>query len=105
MAGSALAAGIGSVAAVLVLGLAASGAAAVESQRVAGVADAAALAAADTVSGAIAGDPCARASEVAAAQRATLAGCSLDGLIATVSVASTFVGLPVRATARAGPPP
>jgi secretion/DNA translocation related TadE-like protein len=105
MAGSALAAGIAGAAAVLVLALTAAGAAAVESQRIAGVADAAALGAADAASGAIAGDPCERAAEVAHAQRAEVSSCALDDLIATVTVAATFAHLPVRAAARAGPPP
>lgn len=105
MAGSALAVGVAGAAAVLMLGLASAGAAAVESQRVAGIADAAALAAADAASGAVPGDPCPRAAEVAGAQRASVTSCTLDGLVATVTVAATFAGLPVNATARAGPPP
>lgn len=105
MAGSALSVGIAAAAAMLTFGLAASGAAAVESQRVASVADAAALAAADAASGAITGDPCARAAEVAGAQRASVSACAVDGLIATVTVATVFAGLPARASARAGPPP
>ncbi|WP_238439425.1 helicase [Microbacterium sp. JZ31] len=105
MAGSALAAGVAGATAALMLGLTLAGAAAVESQRIASVADAAALAAADAASGAITGDPCGRAAEVAGAQRASVASCALDGLIATVTVGATFAGLPVGATARAGPPP
>lgn len=105
MAGSALAVGVVATAAMLTLGLAASGAAAAESQRLAGVADAAALAAADAAGGAVAGDPCDRAAEVAGAQRASVAACALDGLVATVTVATVFARLPAQATARAGPPP
>ncbi|GGH43364.1 Rv3654c family TadE-like protein [Microbacterium album] len=105
MAGSALGAGVVAASVVLMLGLAATGSAAVESQRMAGVADAAALAAADTASGAVGGDPCVRAAQVAGAQRASLVSCELDGLVATVTVSATFAGMPVVATARAGPPP
>ena len=105
MAGSALAAGIAGTATVLMIGLAAVGGAAAESQRVAGIADAAALAAADAASGALPGDPCVRAAEVAGAQRASVASCVLDGLVATVTVSTAYAALPVHATARAGPPP
>jgi len=105
MAGSALAVGTAAAAAALTVALAVAAAAAVESQRVAGIADAAALAAADAASGAATGEPCARAAEVAAAQRATVATCAVDGLIATVTVRAAFAGLPVEVAARAGPPP
>jgi secretion/DNA translocation related TadE-like protein len=105
MAGSALAAGVVAASAVLMLGLAAAGSAAVESQRMASVADAAALAAADAASGAITGEPCARAAEVAGAQRASISVCAVDGLVATVTVGGMFAGMPTSATARAGPPP
>ncbi|MER7796314.1 helicase [Microbacterium sp. NPDC096154] len=105
MAGSIIAAGVAGAAAVLALGLTAAGGAAVESQRIAAVADAAALAAADAASGAVAGEPCARATEVAGAQRASVTLCALDGLVATVTVGARYAGLPVSATARAGPPP
>ncbi|MBX3194089.1 MAG: helicase [Schumannella sp.] len=85
--------------AVLVLG-----AALTVRQRAIGAADAAALAAADGASGAIAGEPCELAARVAAANRTALTGCQVDGLVATVQV-SVRAG-PAGATARstAGPP-
>lgn len=106
MAGSALAAGLLSVAAALSLGLAAVGGAAVTAQRAAGAADAAALAAADAASGAIATgeEPCALAARVAAASGATLADCVVDGFVATVQVNAAYAGLAAVSRARAGPP-
>ncbi|MBT2473996.1 helicase [Microbacterium sp. ISL-103] len=106
MAGSALAAGILTIAAGLSLGLAAVGGAAVTAQRAAGAADAAALAAADAASGAVvtAEDPCTLAARVAAASAATLTSCSLDGFVATVEVKAAYAGLAAVSRARAGPP-
>ncbi|HKT57946.1 MAG TPA: helicase, partial [Microbacterium sp.] len=78
--------------------------------RAADSADAAALAADDTVSGlAPAGDggpadPCARAAQVAAASGSRLHACTLDELVATVSVTVPFGSLQAIARARAGPP-
>lgn len=89
----------------LAFGLAAVGGAAAEGQRAAGVADAAALAAADVLAGFASGEPCARAAEVAAAQRARLSSCAVTGLTATVEIVVTFARIPVPAAARAGPPP
>ncbi|MFT4234707.1 MAG: helicase [Microbacterium sp.] len=105
MAGTALAAGMVASTAVLMLGLAAVGGAAAESQRVAGIADAAALAAADAASGAVSGDPCELAAEVAGISGAIVASCTVEGLIATVEVRTAFDGFEVAAAARAGPPP
>jgi secretion/DNA translocation related TadE-like protein len=106
MAGSALAAGVLSVAAALSLGLALVGGAAVTAQRAAGAADAAALAAADTASGAIAvdGDPCAVAARVASASGGTLTRCVVEGFVATVQVEAAYAGLAAVSRARAGPP-
>ncbi|MEO8095908.1 MAG: Rv3654c family TadE-like protein [Pseudolysinimonas sp.] len=81
------------------------GAALVVRQRVIGAADAAALAAADAATGAVSGDPCALAAEAARANRAVLAECRLDGLIATVEVVGVFGITPFRAVSTAGPPP
>ena len=80
------------------------GAAASESQRAAGIADAAALAAADTLAGFAAGEPCRNAEAVAISQTASIARCDLEGLIATVEIRSHFGAIPVTAIARAGPP-
>lgn len=106
MAGTALAAGVLTVAATLSLGLAAVGGAAVTAQRASGAADAAALAAADVASGAIPTDEdaCALAARVAAASRATLMSCEIDGLTATVQVSCAYSGLNAVSRARAGPP-
>src|SRR5690606_6919031 len=101
MAGSVLALGLLGATLALGIGFAGVGGAAVEAQRVVAAADAAALAAADTAAGAVTGEPCARAERVAAASAVRLTHCSLDGLIATITVAHTFAGLPVRASARA----
>jgi secretion/DNA translocation related TadE-like protein len=106
MAGTALAAGMLTVAATLSLGLAAVGGAAVTAQRVAGAADAAALSAADAASGAIITDdePCALAARVAAASGATLTACTVDGFVATVRVEAAYAGLAAVSRARAAPP-
>lgn len=73
-------------------------------QRVIGAADAAALAAADAASGAVAGVPCGLAARVAAANGAALGGCTLDGLVATVTVSARFGVVPFSARSSAGPP-
>ena len=77
------------------------------SQRhaMAGAADAAALAAADARSGAVAGVPCDLAAQVAHANGARLDACAVDGLVATVRVSTRVLGVAVTATASAGPPP
>ena len=71
--------------------------------RIAAAADSAALAAADTAVGIVPGSPCDQARAVAAANRSELVGCTLDGLIATVQVETTIIGLRVVAHATAGP--
>ena len=105
MPSAAVTAGIVGAAAVLTVGLATVSAAAVTAQRAAGAADAAALAAADTASGAVSGVPCERAADLAERFTASLVACELEGLVATVTVATTFAGIPVQVSARAGPPP
>ncbi|HTN54926.1 MAG TPA: Rv3654c family TadE-like protein [Microbacterium sp.] len=106
MAGTVLAAGILTVTATLSLGLAAVGGAAVTAQRVAGAADAAALAAADAASGAVITeeDPCALAARVAAATGVAVSVCTVRGLTATVEVRSAYAGLVAVSRARAGQP-
>lgn len=89
------------LAAVLVI---AAGAALVARQRVAGAADAAALAAADTVSGRLPGVPCQVAAQVAEANAAEVTACVVDGLVVTVRAAGAIGAIPVTATATAGPP-
>ncbi|MBS1674183.1 MAG: helicase [Actinobacteria bacterium] len=106
MGGAALAIGGLAIAGTLAFGAAAVGAAGAVSQRAAGAADSAALAAADITSGAVPvdGDACAVAERVAAAHGATVDECRIDGLIATVRVTTVYAGVPVVASARAGPP-
>jgi len=74
-------------------------------QSVQNAADAAALAAADTASGAIPGYPCAAAAEAARLNGAVVEACALDGLIASVTVTRTVAVFALRSSARAGPPP
>lgn len=74
-------------------------------QAVAGAADAAALAAADTASGLLPGYPCEAAAAAVAANGAGLASCDLDGLVVTVTATRSVLGFAVSARATAGPPP
>ena len=74
-------------------------------RSVANAADAAALAAADTASGAIAGYPCEAARAVAALNGTAVTRCSVTGLISSVSVGLRVQGIDIFASARAGPPP
>jgi secretion/DNA translocation related TadE-like protein len=76
----------------------------VASQEAANAADAAALAAADAISGAVTGVPCELADAVAARNGATLVSCEGEGPVATVRVAVERFGFTVAAAARAGPP-
>jgi secretion/DNA translocation related TadE-like protein len=73
-------------------------------QAVQGAADAAALAAADTASGAVAGVPCTAAAEAARLNGASVTACTLDGLIASVTVVRGYLGFELGSGARAGPP-
>lgn len=82
---------------------------AVAANQAATAADLSALAAADTVRGLRAGDPCAVAGEVAARNGAALAGCAVSDGDQSVQV-NTEVGVrllpwPATGHARAGPPP
>jgi len=104
MAGTILSVGVVVCAATLSVSFVTAGSAAVFSQRLAGVADAAALAAADAASGAVGGEPCARAAEVAFASDAHVTACDVADLIATVTVSAPFGRLSAAASARAGPP-
>ena len=74
-------------------------------QAVQGAADAAALAAADTASGLLPGVPCDAATRAAEVNGTRLSSCTVDGLIATVSVAHTVGIITIGSTARAGPAP
>jgi secretion/DNA translocation related TadE-like protein len=105
MAGAIAAIAVVGCAATLASGLVLAGSAAVFGQRLAGAADAAALAAADAASGAVIGVPCESAEAVARSAGAELSGCEVDGLTATVTLSAMFARVPATATARAGPPP
>lgn len=105
MAGAVLQAGVVAVTGALAIGLVSVGTAATEAQRLQGVADGAALAAADALAGFAAGEPCARSRRLAAAQGTHLATCVIDERVATIEVRGAFAGIPVSASARAGPPP
>jgi secretion/DNA translocation related TadE-like protein len=74
-------------------------------QRLQGAADSAALAAADTASGRVAGSPCDAASALAAIAGASLTFCETDehGTV-SVRVSATVLGVSIDASARAGPP-
>lgn len=104
MAGAVLIVGSMLLTSTLALGLAATGGAAAAARRAAGAADNAAIAAADTASGALPGEPCERAAEVVEASGARLVACVTDGLDASVVVEVSFAGLVASARARAGPP-
>ncbi len=105
MAGTAVVIGALAVTATLALGYGAVGAAAAHATRLTGVADAAALAAADAASGAIPGGPCERATELAEPAGAALTVCQVDGMVATVQIDAAFGIMGSAARARAGPPP
>jgi hypothetical protein len=79
-------------------------AALVVGRAVQGAADAAALAAADTASGAVAGIPCAAAAEAARLNGAAVTVCTVEGMIASVTAARGYLGFELGAQARAGPP-
>jgi secretion/DNA translocation related TadE-like protein len=69
-----------------------------------GAADAAALAAADTLFGLGAGEPCSRAAEIAQFNGAQLAECDIANTAVTVRVERAILGVNVHASARAGLP-
>ncbi len=104
MAGSTLAIGVLALTAVVGSAVGAVGAGAIRAAQVSAAADAAALAAADAASGAVGGEPCQRAGQLAQRAGVRVVDCDIDGLVATVEVAGS-VGLSrVHARARAGPP-
>jgi secretion/DNA translocation related TadE-like protein len=81
------------------------GAALAARQRLVAAADASALAAADALLGAVSGEPCELAAEVAAAHRVALVACSLEGAEARVTVGMSVLGLSTAAESRAGAAP
>ncbi len=76
----------------------------IASQRAANAADAAALAAADAVSGAVVGVPCELAGRVASRNGGSLTACTVEGPTASVTVTTVAAGFTLGASARAGPP-
>lgn len=76
----------------------------VTAQRVSAAADAAALAAADTMLGWAPGEPCLVADRVARAHGTVLTQCQADGLTMVVTARSFTLGIVVERSARAGPP-
>ncbi|MBK5238472.1 MAG: flp pilus-assembly TadE/G-like family protein [Actinomycetales bacterium] len=72
-------------------------------QRAQGVADIAALAAADTASGRQPGNPCVLAETLVSRAAFFLRECRIDGLISRVTVTTTFGPFEIVARARAGP--
>ena len=103
MAGAPLVVGLIAAVAVTGGGAVVAGGALVESQRLAGAADAAALAGGDALLGWHAEPPCAVAARVAAANRARLTACRIEGVEIVVMVSGTAVGVPVERSSRAGP--
>lgn len=73
-------------------------------QSVAGAADAAALAAADTRAGVVPGYPCELAQTLAELNGVRLVSCDVDGLVATVAVSRLILDVDVVVFATAGPP-
>ncbi|WP_022881456.1 Rv3654c family TadE-like protein [Gryllotalpicola ginsengisoli] len=104
MSGSVLAVGVLG-ATVLLAGAALPAVGAVAAQQnVQNAADAAALAAADTISGRSAGYPCDNARRAATLDGAELASCETSGPVALVSARARYLSFEVSARARAGPP-
>jgi secretion/DNA translocation related TadE-like protein len=103
-AGGVLALALLALLTVVALAAAVMGAALAARQRVIAAADAGALAAADTALGIHPGIPCRVAAEVVAAHESSLVSCEIDGVVATVAVSTTIVGIEVTVRARAGPP-
>jgi len=75
-----------------------------ESRRLAAVADAAALAAADTASGAVPGVPCEAAAAITGLSDVELVSCDAQRAIASVTVRGSIAGIALEARSRAGPP-
>lgn len=73
-------------------------------QSAATAADAAALAAADALTGVITGYPCERADQAARVNLAELVSCEVEGITVSVVVGRPYLGGQVRVASRAGPP-
>ena len=103
--GSVLALSIVLAAIVLGIALITAQAAHLARTRAAVAADAAALAAADTASGRIPGDACARAAMIAGEHGAELVHCAAHPLDSRVTTRVVLGPFHLEASARAGPPP
>lgn len=106
MAGTVLAAAVLMVAGTGAIGMGVIAGAAGTAQTVSGVADNAALAAANVAIGLVSGDPCAVASRIARASGIRVTECAVNddatGVSVTVVGETRFGVFPVRAVARAG---
>lgn len=102
--GGVLALSVVALLAVLAFAVTGLGAALAARQRVVAAADAGALAAADTALGIHPGVPCEAAREVVAAHGATLSGCAVEGVVATIEASAIVAGVLIGVRARAGPP-
>ena len=102
MSGSVASAGV--ITAILGAALTVTGAGAtlVNGQVAHGAADAAALAAADTLLGFSTGDPCARARDIAQQNGTVLISCTVQQTSVLVRVAATSLGIRLESSARAG---
>lgn len=88
----------------LALAVASAGGVLVERHRLAGAADAAALAAADAASGMTGEVPCDSAGRLASAGGARMTSCRTEGSTATIELSKAVGPFAVRATATAGQP-
>ncbi|BDI21530.1 hypothetical protein L3i23_03060 [Herbiconiux sp. L3-i23] len=103
-AGSALAIGLVAAVVIVTVTLVPLYTAFASARRLAVTADAAALAAADTASGAVPGVPCEAAEAVARLGGARLVECDVESAIAAVTLSASVLGMELDAPSRAGPP-
>jgi secretion/DNA translocation related TadE-like protein len=104
IAGTALVVGVLGVVGIAGAASMLAGAALAESHRISLSADLAALAGADVALGWAPGEPCAVAERVAAANRAPLSQCTLEGLDLIATATGSALGVHIQRSSRAGPP-
>jgi secretion/DNA translocation related TadE-like protein len=104
-AGTVLAAGVAAAVVVLFGVLAVVGVVLETHRRVVSVADAAALAAADTALGNATGVPCDRAAAMTVGAALRLDACDQHGTLVRVRVSTAVLGVPLASSAVAGPDP
>ncbi|GAA4677030.1 Rv3654c family TadE-like protein [Frondihabitans cladoniiphilus] len=102
---SALVVGLVAVLALVAVAVAGAGGLLTERHRLAAVADASALAAADVAAGLEPGVPCAAAERLARLSDARLDACVIEGTSVTVRVLSSRGAMTVSASSTAGQPP